>query len=106
LGVQKPFDAIEKLVRRQMWAKSFSQKSPNSFFRQTPSRALVLILGPDPSAEALGDFQNVRCADEMMPSLTVRLLPRQYSRVAPSAQHTAESLWLSGADFLFFFMKK
>src|SRR5438128_12671214 len=37
LGVQKPFDAIEKFVRRQMWAKSFSQKSPNSFFRQTPS---------------------------------------------------------------------
>ena len=37
LGVQKPFDAIEKLVRGRMWAKSFSQTSPNSFFRQTLS---------------------------------------------------------------------
>src|SRR2546428_13372318 len=32
LGVQKPFDAIEKLVRRQMWAKSFSQKVAELFF--------------------------------------------------------------------------
>ena len=36
-GIQKPFDAIEKLVRWQMWAKSFLQKSSNAFFRQTPT---------------------------------------------------------------------
>jgi hypothetical protein len=38
-GNQKPFDAIEKLVRGQMWAKIFSAKSFCLLFRQAPSAA-------------------------------------------------------------------
>jgi hypothetical protein len=35
-GNQKPFDAIKKLVRGQMWAKIFSAKSFCPLFRQAP----------------------------------------------------------------------
>ncbi len=33
-GMRKSFDAIEKLVRGQMWAKMFSTKSSHPFSRQ------------------------------------------------------------------------
>src|SRR6266581_999862 len=37
MGDAKSFDAIEKLVRGQMWAKMFSTKSSHPFSRQAPS---------------------------------------------------------------------
>ncbi len=50
---QKPFDAIEKLVRGQMWAKIFSAKSFCLLFRQAPRQyVLARRKGFDGSANA------------------------------------------------------